>query len=379
MCVLLPYHWSAQKGGSEYQASVLVDYLVKRYEVEVTYLTLKADPGFRLNNCKVVRFSNRGGIRRYGFFFDAARLYRALAEAAPDVIYQQVGCAHTGIAAYYSKRRKCRLFWRIASDSDVTPQEHDWLRPHHVVERWFLDYGIRNASAIIAQTKHQQRLLRENYGRSDACVVRNFHPLPAESEHAQRPAGGKKLVVWIANLKPVKNPEAFLRLAARLRDRRDTDLIMIGGQQGKESWLRTIMQMIGQVQNLRYIGEQNQDQVNAILSGAYVFVNTSHYEGFANTFIQAWMRGVPVVSLNVNPDGLLDDRRIGILCRNEEKLYEDVARLLDNPSVAQAMGERSRAFARGEFSCANVDRIAELIGLTPRANALEIPIRSVNE
>jgi glycosyltransferase involved in cell wall biosynthesis len=286
-------------------------------------------------------------------------------EASPDVIYQQVGCAHTGIAAFYAKRRKCRLFWRVASDDDVARQKHDWRRPHYVVERCFLDYGIRNASVIIAQTKNQQRLLEENYGRSDAFVVRNFHPLPSD---AQRPAGERKLVVWIANLKPVKNPEAFLRLAARLRDRGDTDLLMIGGRQGKESWLRTIMEMIGQLPNLRYIGEQSQDEVNAILSAAYVFVNTSHYEGFANTFIQAWMRGVPVVSLRVNPDGLLDDERIGILSRNEEKLYEDVSRLLENPGVTQAMGQRSRAFARGEFSCANVDRIAHLIGLTPRAS-----------
>jgi glycosyltransferase involved in cell wall biosynthesis len=368
LCVLTPVHWSAFKGGSEYQASLLIDYLPTKYDVEATYLTLAANRAVEKKNHRLVCFSTRDGIRRYGTFFDAWRLYRTLSREAPDVIYQQVGCAHTGIAAFYAKRRKRQMVWRVASDSDVAKSSRDWLRPHLVLERWFLEYGIRNASVVIAQTERQRELLAANFDRSDAIVVRNFHPSPAEPEVAVDKAPSKKIVAWIANIKPLKNPEAFIRLATRFADCPDIEFVMAGARYGKERWLADIASMIERTPNVRHLGELSQTDVNKLLCRAHLLVNTSDYEGFSNTFIQAWMRGVPVVSLNVNPDGLLDGETLGTCSGNERQLYEDVSALLADDDRRRLMGERSRAFASKEFSESNMDEIAALIGLNPRSN-----------
>ena len=53
------------------------------------------------------------------------------------------------------------------------------------------------------------------------------------------------------------------------------------------------------------------EDVNKLLERSHLLVNTSKWEGFSNTFIQAWMRSVPVMTLGVNPDGLLDNSYLG--------------------------------------------------------------------
>ncbi len=65
-----------------------------------------------------------------------------------------------------------------------------------------------------------------------------------------------------------------------------------------------------------FCGAISQQEVNAELANAHVLVNTSLYEGFPNTFIQAWMRRTVVVSLNVNPDGIFDETAGRVSCWN---------------------------------------------------------------
>lgn len=43
---------------------------------------------------------------------------------------------------------------------------------------------------------------------------------------------------------------------------------------------------------MRYLGECSIEEVNKILAGAHVFVNTSTVEGCSNTFIQACIKSL---------------------------------------------------------------------------------------
>lgn len=364
LCVLVPAHWEALMGGSEYQAKVLIEFLLKHHDVDVHYLTAYDKPGFRPNGYRIVRFSDRRGIRRYGSFFDALRLYRALRDLEPDAILQLVGCAHTGIAAYYAKRNGCRMIWRVTNDRSLTPETAAWWRFHYYVERLFLNYGIRNADTILAQTEWQRRLLAERFGRPDSILVSNFHPTPPDRALA---AQAEQRVLWIGNLNRQKNPAAFVRLAAKFADRPNVKFTMIGGGHG-DPWAKAQADLIESAANVEYLGRRTQEEVNACLERTTLLVSTSAYEGFSNTFIQAWLRRVPVSSLNVDPDGLLAGGGLGTLAAgSEERLYRDVSGILElSPAERVAMGTRCRAYAVANHSESNIAAIARLLG-TPIA------------
>jgi glycosyltransferase involved in cell wall biosynthesis len=358
LCVLIPSHWTAVMGGSEYQVQVLMEHLLSRNDVELFFVTNRVAEGFEARGYELVRIAKQFGVRRYGLFFDAPGLYRILRRLKPDVIYQVIGSAHTGIAAFYARRHRCKLVFRVTDEMSLRRSPISWRRPHHRLERVLLHYGIRHATTIVAQTEAQRRLLAEQFGRRDAVIVRNFHPLPTETARKDRT---KKRVLWIANLKRLKQPDVFLRLAARFAGRSDVEFVMLGGPADDPVWVRSIEREIDAHGNVHYEGRVSPAEVNERLAGAHLLVNTSTTEGFSNTFIQAWAREVPVVSLTVDPDGVFSSSSPSLLAGSEQRLGDLVARLLDDDELRAQIAARCRRVALEQYTEANAERLVELL------------------
>jgi glycosyltransferase involved in cell wall biosynthesis len=228
------------------------------------------------------------------------------------------------------------------------------------LEKRSVEYAIRNADRIVTQTAHQARLLEQHYGRKADAIIPNFQPAPRETLDKSGPL----TVVWIASLKPWKHPEAFVELAARLSDLPGVRFLLVGpwaAGGGQRRWVEELTQRMQRTANLEYLGPRTQAEVNAILATAHVFVNTSAHEGFPNTFIQAWSREVAVVSLHVDPDGLLTTQRLGMFCGgSQEQLASNVRQLLADPALRAQYTARGSAHARSQHSLTNAYVLADL-------------------
>ncbi len=371
ICIVNPYEHG---GGAEYQIGLLIDALVADGRYEVHYLAHFVDGRDRTRNYRVCTVGSGGPVPRLGYLMDAWSLYRTLGRINPRVIYQRVACAYTGICALYSRRRATPMIWHVAHDSDVAPQLLEPVRniPRQRLEKWAVGYGARNTTGIVVQTHRQAELLEQNYGRKADAVVPNFHPPAVETIDKSGPL----TVIWIANLKQWKRPDAFVRLARSFSSRTDVRFLMVGAPAaatGNQAWRRTLMQSIEAAANLEYLGQKSQAEVNELLGRSHIFVNTSTHEGFPNTFIQSWLRGVAIVSLSVDPDGVLERERVGIAARTESGLHEAVRKLLEDPDALAAYAKRGREHAATHHALANSRRLLELIETFGLANGRDPP------
>jgi glycosyltransferase involved in cell wall biosynthesis len=333
-------------GGAEYQSYLLACELRKTADVSFVYIddghrpSLVEHDGFHLYRLPKRRLLRRM-VHRY-FVLDYGRLRRLLKTIGPDVVYQRGGLAYTGIVASYALEHDCKMIWHIAGERDVRPERPRFSRGlvFDYLDRKALAYGIRHADCIVGQAEYQDQLLQENYGRTCDRIIGNFHPAPRE------PVVKDELVrvVWVGSMRPNKRPEVFIQLAEAFKDVRGVQFTMIGRAENG-SYHSGLERLMESATNLDYAGPLPVEEVNRILAASHVLLCTSRREGFPNTFIQAWMRSVPVVSLNIDPDDVIKREKIGFCCDNFESLVRDTRRLIDDPELRGAMGCRAREYA----------------------------------
>jgi glycosyltransferase involved in cell wall biosynthesis len=351
ICIVTGAHSAKVQGGAQYQAGLLAEELGRRSAFEVYYLARQVDPKYRPGCYRIRQVGFDRGVLRRSLLFDAPCLIAALKVIKPSIIYQRVLHSYTGISAAYAATAGCRLIFHISSDLDVLPRSSEggvrniFSRAESVVGR----YGLRRADTIVAQTNRQSELLEQMLGRRADLVVPNFHPLPTEKIEKSTPTK----VIWIGNFKRVKRPEIFVRLARELAPLTESEFVMLG-RTGDNEQFEDLHREIARTPNLVAVGERPLEHVNRYLAQGHILVNTSVAEGFSNTFIQAWMRGVPVVSLGVNPDNVLDKFSLGYSASSFDELKQLVVRLISDEPLRSALGENARKYAIQYHSLANV-------------------------
>jgi glycosyltransferase involved in cell wall biosynthesis len=247
------------------------------------------------------------------------------------------------------------MIWHISIDSDLRENIGRFPRGSRTLERSVRDFGIRNADSIIAQTREQKRLLRAKYGRN-AQVIRNFQPQPSQNvAKADRPT-----VIWVANLKPAKRPEAFLKVVKQVSKSLRIRFVMVGrgGHAGSNA---DMIEEASRTADLLYIGEKPISEVNELISSAHILVNTSIDEGFPNTFIQAWYRHTVVVTLGIDPDSVLTGQSCGFVCGTVEEIVNVIEQLVKDRELRARVAKQAFRYVTDAHSLGNAHVLAKTL------------------
>jgi glycosyltransferase involved in cell wall biosynthesis len=357
---LIHSYYKYLKGGAEYQAFLFAKELIKRKH-EVHYIFINStsseiseqDDGILLHpleNKKISRFIGKVAYRN--------EILKLLMQIKPDCIYHRNLSVFLNIANTYCKSSDCKTIWHIDSKPDVEMKKLSISKRILVdyFEKKYLEFGIKNANCIIGQEDYHNEMLVRNFGKE--CTVILNSVLPVEKKQIIKTLPIK--VLWIANIKPLKQPEFFMDLAYQFKEDDNASFIMVG-RSATGNYQAKLEKRMQRLSNLEYKGELPIDEVNDLLRESHLFVNTSLYEGVPITFIQAWMREVPTVSLNVDPDDMIKKNKLGFHSGSFEQMVEDVRFLIENKKVRGEMGRNARKYALREYDIEkNVPKYVEL-------------------
>jgi glycosyltransferase involved in cell wall biosynthesis len=176
-------------------------------------------------------------------------------------------------------------------------------------------------------------------------------------------------VAWLGNFRKPKNLPLLLDVARRLPDIE----FRIGGMPSPDmdDETRNAVDALKRLPNTRFVGYIKRTDVVPFLSEAVVLLNTSHYEGFSNTFLEAFAAGTPVVApRRVDPDLIITQRGLGCATDQDGALAECIEPIwrLDRAGY-DALSRKCRAYVEAEHSPQNKAR--ELIAILSRTCGLK--------
>jgi glycosyltransferase involved in cell wall biosynthesis len=128
---------------------------------------------------------------------------------------------------------------------------------------------------------------------------------------------------------------------------------MIGAstEESPKGYEEEVRRSAAQVPNLELLPPRPREELLAEVRRAAAVVTTSSIEGMPNTFLEAWARGIPVLSLEVDPDRRLADDGLGLLAEGSmERFTEQAAALWRDSELRAEIGERGRRFVERTHS-----------------------------
>jgi glycosyltransferase involved in cell wall biosynthesis len=107
----------------------------------------------------------------------------------------------------------------------------------------------------------------------------------------------------------------------------------------------TVRRRAGELGNVELLETQPRPALLDYISRAIAVVKTSEVEGMPNTFLEAWARGIPVLSFSVDPDQRIADNDIGVVAGGSFDRFAQGARdLSGDPRLRDELSRRARAF-----------------------------------
>jgi len=340
IAVIIGHHPNDAFGGAEYQLWLISTGLA-RLGYKVTFIALESSIARQSIEEGVSILRLPGRLTEPNQFNDI--LYTELSRSYDVVLLREF--AYVTTISRICNKIDVPLVFSVSSLTDCMPFLPIWLiyRPKLIINHYLNFKAISKVEQIVCQTFDQKVILRKHFSQPIE-VIYNGQPIPTENiTHSNT-------VIWVGNIKRIKRPEYFIKLAQTLFDT-GASFVMVGKRPSAGRYEGSFRRMLKKTPpNFSYIESKSIAEVNQLISSSIIFASTSYMEGFPNVFIQAWMRRVPVISLSFDPDNLINKEGLGRCSKTFAVFANDVRQLIEDSELRESIGEKAEKYSKENLS-----------------------------
>jgi len=272
-------------------------------------------------------FNREKGLRIIRWvYYRIPNIFKIMKINRPDIIIQQCAGVNTFLYAVMAKIVKAKFVYFIANDMEVDGRILDKLYKIDRSFSYYIDYftskiiviiykiGLLLSDVIICQNDYQHSFINKK-GYKKSLVLYNAFAIKNVISNSLT-YDDRDYVAWIGKFVYQKNLPDLYYIA-----KNNTNLFFkIAGLPGDSAVDGKTFKAVDDLKlldNVSFEGQLPYKGIIKFLSKAKILLNTSHYEGFSNTFIEALSVGTPIVTLGVNPDNVLNKYNLGFVTARE--------------------------------------------------------------
>jgi glycosyltransferase involved in cell wall biosynthesis len=326
-------------GGAEVQTTLLAEALARRgFRVAHIVYPRERPAEVRVPSLRLVERGPWAGRRGLlGKLWEVRRVWRSLADADARLYVFRGGGPQLMVGAVFCLLHRRRLVMSASSDLDFIFDRPDRSRWGQALYR----AALRRSHFVVVQTTQQRELARRGLG---AGARVEMIPSFAEPTGASAPDPEPDAFLWAARVVEYKLPLSYVELAQALPEARFR-MVAPWTSDTPRALFEELTQAAGETPNLELLPHQWRQKVLELMARSIAVVVTSRHEGMPNVFLEAWARGIPVVSLNFDPDGRIVEEGLGLFANGSwEEFVAAARRLWTDPELRTEIGERARRY-----------------------------------
>lgn len=320
-------------GGAEKQMYLIANFLAKDHTNEVSFCVSDFGQG------KCEQFGRICTYRTFKYtenkIVGLVKLMQAFRQSGADVFVFRGAGLGVALAALLLKTflRKRKLVYMMANSDEPVPRK--LARMIGNLSAFLMGRVYQLADGIAVQTDEQAAKLMECRKLAASAHVRNIVDIPDASFI------DRKTVLWVGRAVKWKQPHIFLDLAEQFVE---YQFVMICPENFDSVFYDEIKQRAITIPNLVFLGAVSPDSIGAYYSNARLYMITSISEGFPNTMLEAFSFKVPILSLGIDPDAIVERHHLGMVVHTYEELCSGLSRLMADSVLLSTMSSNAREY-----------------------------------